>query len=360
MSQSMNRLMTMNQRPFMVAYAAVCGVCAVLLLGYNGDERLHGNSHTQLPHTQLIVTTTAMIGDPIRRIGGKRMEVVTLMREGVDPHLYRPTRSDMALLAAADMIIWTGPSLEAPLKRPIGRLQQHGKKVVTMLELVPERSLHLSDEGHIDPHLWMDPLIWSHAIGEAVDRIADNDLDNAAFYLARLQVFQKATARLHESIARSVQNLSDQARVLLTAHDAFFYFGRRYNFDVRGIQGMSTESEAGLHDINRLVELSVSNNIPALFAESSVNPRYVQALIEGSKARGHDITMGGILYADSMGAPGTRAGTYLGMIAHNVRTILRAIQPHNAQIAQKQNNAAPQKQTQQTTIAATPEVPTQP
>ena len=353
----MRQLMTMNQRPFVVAYAVVCGVCVLLLLGYGGDERLQRLQSD--PYTQLVVTTTTMLSDPIGRIGGKRIEVVALMREGVDPHLYRPTRSDMALLAAADMIIWTGPSLEAPLKRPIGRLQQHGKQVVTILDLVPERSLHLSDEGHIDPHLWMDPVIWSHAIGEAVNRIADNDLDNAAFYLARLRVFQKATARLHESIARSLQNLSDQERVLLTAHDAFFYFGRRYNFDVRGIQGMSTESEAGLHDINRLVELTVNRSIPALFAESSVNPRYVEALIEGSKARGHNITMGGILYADSMGAPGTRAGTYLGMIAHNVRTILKAIQPQNAQLAQKQNNAAPQKP-QQTTIAATPEMPTQP
>lgn len=284
-------------------------------------ESLDSSSYQYAP--KRIVVTTAMIGEPLRKIGAGRVEIITLMKEGVDPHLYRPTRTDIAELAKADIIIWTGPSLEAPLRRPIMRFKAH-KKVITLLEEVPERALRIGEAGHIDPHIWMDPLLWSDALARAVHKITDADLDNAAFYLARLRIFQRNLGRLHESIARSMNSIPDKARILLTAHDAFFYFGRRYNLEVRGIQGMSTESEAGLHDINQLVRLTVERQIPALFAESSVNPKYLDAVIEGAHAEGHELVLGGMLFADSMGAAGTRASSYAGMLAHNARVIAHA------------------------------------
>lgn len=274
-----------------------------------------------------VVCTTGMIGDMVRTVGGDRVEVTVLMGEGVDPHLYKATRSDVAALAGADLCFYNGLLLEGKMSDTLVRIASSGRRVVALSERMQEERLLHPDgaEGHPDPHVWMDPVLWATGIEVVRDALADADASGAAVFTANATAYRARLEALDAYARRTLATVPEHARVLVTAHDAFGYFGRSYGFEVRGIQGISTESEAGVRDIERLVELLVSRRIPAVFVESTVSERGVRALVAGASARAHEVRVGGQLYSDAMGRAGTWEGTYVGMIEHNVNTIVEAL-----------------------------------
>jgi manganese/zinc/iron transport system substrate-binding protein len=274
-----------------------------------------------------VVTTTGMVADLVRTVGGERVRVSQLMGEGVDPHLYKATRSDMSAMLGADAVFYNGLLLEGKLSDALVRIATSGKPVFAVTELIEESSLLQPEgaEGHFDPHVWMDPRAWAKAVEVVRDKLAERDSAGAATFRANAANLQRDIEALDAYAERVLQSVPAERRVLVTAHDAFNYFGRRYGFEVLGIQGVSTESEAGLKQIESLVDLLVKRKIPAVFVESTIPDRSVRALIAGAKAKGHAVTIGGELYSDAMGKPGTYEGTYVGMIDHNVTTIARAL-----------------------------------
>lgn len=274
-----------------------------------------------------IVATTGMVADIVRQVAGDRATVDNLMGEGVDPHLYKPTRGDVAKILDADMIFYSGLMLEGRMTDTFFKAARDGKPVYPITETIDESFLlePKGFAGHWDPHVWMDVSAWSLCVGKIADALSEYDLDHTDGYAARAAAYQQKLESLHTYAQKVIGSIPESRRVLITAHDAFNYFGRAYNIDVRGIQGISTESEAGLDDINKLVDFIVERKIAAVFVESSVSDKNVRALLEGAKSRGHEITIGGELFSDAMGKPGTYTGTYIGMLDHNATTVARAL-----------------------------------
>lgn len=268
----------------------------------------------------MIVATTGMIADAARRISG--LPVVGLMGPGLDPHGHRPTRSDILALSRADLVLWHGLNLEAQLVRLMADLSAT-KPVVAVAEgLPPELLLAKPDyPDRPDPHVWFDPALWSQVtvvIEQALSTFVP-DAPQAG------HIYRDEIATLAAYAAEVLATIPPQSRILVTAHDAFSYFGRAYGIEVMGIQGISTESEAGLSRMTELVDILVSRKVPAVFVESSVSDRSIRALIEGAAAQGHKVEIGGELFSDAMGPEGSYEGTYLGMFDHNVTTIARAL-----------------------------------
>lgn len=273
-----------------------------------------------------IVATTGMIGDAARQVGGDRVSVRTLMGPGVDPHSYRQTRSDIVALTRADLVLWHGLYLEAQMEEFFAKLAQQ-RQIVAVAETLPRDILlaHQDYANRFDPHVWMAPLLWSGVVNAVRDALTVAMPDGAADFAANAQAHRAELDALHAYAVASLQTVPQDRRVLVTAHDAFSYFGREYGFEVMGIQGISTESEAGLNRIAELVDVLVDRRIAAVFVESSVSDRNIRALAEGAAARGHKVRIGGELFSDAMGPDGTYEGTYIGMIDHNVTTIATAL-----------------------------------
>ena len=268
--------------------------------------------------------TTGMVADLVREIGGTRVKVVQLMGEGVDPHLYRPSPDDVSQLSRSDIIFYSGLHLEGQLASLLARLARTNP-TYPVTAGIPEDKLLKVAEGYFDPHVWFDVSLWSEAAQHTGDVLAKFDPRHADEYRARTETYRKRLADLHDEVRSLTSELPEPRRVLVTAHDAFHYFGRAYGIEVRAIQGISTESEASVRKINELVDFIVERQIPAVFVESSVSERSMQALIDACASRGHTVRQGGELFSDAMGAPGTPEGTYEGMVRHNVRTIVNAL-----------------------------------
>ncbi|MCB0325348.1 MAG: zinc ABC transporter substrate-binding protein [Bdellovibrionales bacterium] len=301
------------------------GLCiAALLLGFNVGCR--SQPAAQRDRLQVVVTT-GMIADVVQAVSGDRADVRGLMGPGIDPHLYKPTRTDIAFLSQADVVFYNGLLLEGKMTDALIRTANAGKKVVAVTEKIPEEFLLEPDAfaGHHDPHVWMDPTAWIKAVTVIEQTLREVDPGNSTTYEANATELRDNLERLDRYAQQVLESVPSDRRVLVTAHDAFNYFGRRYGYEVMGIQGISTESEAGVLDISRLVELLVSRRIPAVFVESTVSDRNIRALIDGARARGQEVAIGAELYSDAMGAPGTYEGTYIGMIDHNVTAIARAL-----------------------------------
>ncbi|QOG07956.1 zinc ABC transporter substrate-binding protein [Aureimonas sp. OT7] len=273
-----------------------------------------------------IVATTGMIADAVAQVGGDRVEVVSLMGPGVDPHLYRPTASDIARMARADAVFYHGLNLEAQLREFLERLGSR-VPVVALADGLPHERLRENPDyaNQFDPHVWMDPRLWRGVVIEAADALSRMDPSGAPTYAANADAYLAKVDALADYADRVLSSVPEGARVLVSAHDAFGYFGAAHGFEVLGIQGISTNSEAGVRQIESLVDTLVSRNIGAIFVESSVSDRNVRALVEGAAARGHAVKIGGELYSDAMGTPGTYEGTYIGMIDHNVTVITDAL-----------------------------------
>ena len=273
-----------------------------------------------------IVTTTGMIADAARAVGGDHVTVQALMQPGIDPHSFRQTRTDIAALTRADLVLWNGLNLEAQLADLLGDLAR--RQPVFAVGDALSRSVLLSDPDYPDqpdPHVWMDPALWTDVVGGIASAIADQRPAAVDAIAAAEAAHAGEIAALGHYATEVLASVPPEARVLVTAHDAFGYFGRAYDFGVEGIQGISTESEAGLVRIGELVDLLVERRIGAVFVESSVSDRNIRALIEGAAARGHTVTIGGELFSDAMGPEGSYEGTWIGMIDHNVTTVARAL-----------------------------------
>jgi manganese/zinc/iron transport system substrate-binding protein len=273
-----------------------------------------------------IVGTTAMIADAVRNVGRERVTVTALFGEGVDPHVYKPTRADTARMLAADMVVANGLHLEAQFREAfelIGRT----RPVVQAGEAVPV-DRRIADADYKDrfyPHVWMDPDLWSVVVGAIRDALAVRLPTGRETFDAGAAAYRAELGNLARYAKQVLGSVPPERRVLVTAHDAFAYFARAYGFEVVGIQGVSTESEAGLRRIEEVVDLVARRRIPTVFVEASVSDRNVRAVVEGARRRGHDLAVGAQLFSDSMGAPGTYEGTYIGMIDHNVTTVARAL-----------------------------------
>lgn len=274
-----------------------------------------------------VVTTIAMIGDVAREVAGPLAEVRNLIGEGIDPHLYKPTAQDVKALQAADLILYNGLMLEGKMTDVLVRIAAGGKPVHAVTEELSTSSGFVLDDGgsHDDPHVWMDVKGWQAATRGIAKAFATLDPANAPAYETNAESYLGRLSQLDQYAATSIASIPESQRVLVTAHDAFQYLSRAYGIEVRGIQGLSTESEAGIKDIEELVGFLVSRKIPAVFVESSVSDKNIRALIEGCAAQGHTVVIGGELFSDAMGATGTYEGTYIGMIDHNITTITRAL-----------------------------------
>ncbi|MDP7008011.1 MAG: zinc ABC transporter substrate-binding protein [Phycisphaerales bacterium] len=284
-------------------------------------------STTLKPQDFEIVTTTAMVGDIAEHVVGDRGSINSLMGVGVDPHLYKPTAADAKKILSCDIVFYSGLMLEGRMTDTFMKAARIGKRVYPVTELIDENFLLEPEEmeGHWDPHVWMDVSAWSHAVDAVANAMCEQDVEHCNDYQERAAAYKKELSALHLYIQQSISSIPKERRVLITAHDAFNYFGRAYGIEVIGIQGLSTESEAGIDDMNKLVDLLVAKQIQAVFVESSVSDRNVIALIEGAKARGHEVRIGGRLFSDAMGESETYEGTYIGMLDHNATTISRAL-----------------------------------
>jgi len=276
--------------------------------------------------TLSVVATTGMIADTARRVGADLVTVKALMGPGVDPHAYRQTRTDILAMARADLVLWNGLYLEAQMEDFLTDL---GRKtpVRPVAEGVPAKDLVSHDDyaDRFDPHVWMDPALWTYAVAAVRDAMSEAAPDFADNFAANAETYIEELTKLAAYTAVSLETVPAETRVLITAHDAFNYFGRAYGFEVLGIQGISTESEAGVNRISTLVDMIVERKIGAVFVESSVSDRSIRALIEGAAAQGHSLNIGGELFSDAMGEPGSYEGTYVGMIDHNATTIATAL-----------------------------------
>ncbi len=311
----------MTVRTFFIAALTVALVAAAFIFLAPGS---HGPSRAE--NRISVVATTGMIGDAARAIGGERTDVTALMGPGVDPHLYRQTSSDVAKLARADLVLHNGLYLEAQLEPLLKKLAAR-QRVVAVAEAIPADRLlgHAQYQAKFDPHVWMDPDLWVHPVRAVRNALIAADPEGRTTYEANATRYLDDLGRISGYVKQALASVPKEKRVLISAHDAFGYFGRAYDFEVLGIQGISTESEAGLRRVEDLVTLIVDRKIASIFVESSVSDRNVRALIEGAAARGHDVKVGGQLFSDAMGVAGTYEGTYAGMIDHNATTIARAL-----------------------------------
>lgn len=274
-----------------------------------------------------VVCTTGMVADLVKNIGGPHVKVEHLMQPGVDPHQYLVSPGDLTKLNGADIVFYSGLHLEGKMYDTLERL---GKKLptVAVADYLPHSKL-LPDEEDSDahdPHVWFDVLLWSQAAAVAADALVQFDPAHAADYKANLEKYQAQLKELHDDSLSELKKVPTERRVLITSHDAFRYFGKAYAIEVKGLQGINTNAEAGVKDVNEMVKYLVDKKVKAIFVETIVNPSNMKAVQDGCKAQGHEVILGGELFSDAMGAAGTPEGTYIGMIRHNVSTIVKALQ----------------------------------
>jgi manganese/zinc/iron transport system substrate-binding protein len=265
-----------------------------------------------------------MVADIAQNVGGEHAAATALMGEGVDPHLYKASPADVSQLSRADIVLYSGLHLEGKLAELLERMGRRKPTVGIAERIAPEKVL-TDDHGAHDPHVWFDVSLWSEAAAAAADALAEFDPPHADAYRTNATAYRDRLAQLHQYAKDQLATVPKDRRVLVTAHDAFRYFGRAYGVEVRGIQGISTDSEAGVRQVRELVDFLVERKIKAVFVETSVSDQNIRSLLEGCHARGHPVVIGGSLYSDAMGKAGTPEATYEGMVKHNVDTIVAAL-----------------------------------
>tara|TARA_Y100001934_G_scaffold277010_1_gene374824 strand:- start:6201 stop:7223 length:1023 start_codon:yes stop_codon:yes gene_type:complete len=284
-------------------------------------------SAASIEYPYKIVTTCGMVTDIVKQVAGKHGDVEGLMGEGVDPHLYRPTRDDIQKLSQAQMIFYSGLMLEGRMGDSFAKLARQGIPAYPVTELLQQDYLMEPEEfeGHWDPHVWNDVSAWISAVNAVAKALGEFDKANAESYAKNAAAYTEQLTALDEYAKKSIATIPEKSRVLITAHDAFGYFSRAYGIKVMAAQGVTTVSEAAISDINNIVDFVVKNKVGAIFVENIVSDRNLKAILEGAKAKGHSVEIGGTLFSDAMGAPGTYEGTYVGMVDHNVTLITRKL-----------------------------------
>lgn len=274
-----------------------------------------------------IVTTTGMIADIAKNVGGDNVQVTALMGAGVDPHLYKASEGDVRRLQEADLIFYSGLHLEAQMGTVLEKMNDFGIKTVAVTDKIDRSALLANPQypDQYDPHVWFDVTMWMKAAEQVKETLVETDPANGSEYEANAQAYLAQLEELHQYVLSRAQEVPAEKRIIITAHDAFNYFGRAYGFEVRGLQGISTEAQAGTADVQELARFIVEKQIPAIFVESSVPQRNVEAVQAAVQAQGFDVQIGGSLFSDAMGSEGTPEGTYIGMVRHNIDTIVSAL-----------------------------------
>lgn len=274
-----------------------------------------------------VVTTTTMITDLVKNIGGNKIDIQGLMGAGVDPHLYKASEGDVSKLFNADVIVYNGLHLEGKLEDVFEKMRQQNRKTIAVSDAIDKNTLIGSEyfASNYDPHIWFDITNWEIITQYIIDKFSELDADNSETYKTNGANYLKKLASLKIVITEEVNSLPLEKRILVTAHDAFNYFGKEFQFNVVGLQGLSTATEAGVKDVQRLASFIEEKNVNAIFVESSVPKRTVEALQEAVRAKGKEVLIGGTLYSDALGSTGTTEATYIGMYKHNVKIIVSSL-----------------------------------
>ncbi|MFD2512584.1 metal ABC transporter solute-binding protein, Zn/Mn family [Pontibacter locisalis] len=302
--------------------------CFLLLLGLFTSACSQTQSKGEIqPGTRMqVVTTTSILKDAVENIIGDAADVESIMGSGVDPHLYKATQGDLKKLTDADVIVYNGLHLEGKMGEVLEKLARQ-KTVVAATAGIPEGQLRRSpqfQDSH-DPHVWFDVQLWQQVVKHLSQELQQKDPANAKVYQQNTEAYLKKLDELDSWVGQEISSIPEKQRILITAHDAFGYFGDAYNIQVRGLQGISTVSEFGLQDVASLVNFIVTNKIKAVFVESSVSPKSIEAVVIGSEQKGHQVQVGGTLYSDALGEEGTPEGTYSGMVRHNVNSMVSSL-----------------------------------
>lgn len=290
-------------------------------LAANNTPTIYAKSHLK------IVATTSIIGDAIQNIVGDQGQIIQLMGPGVDPHAYKATPKNIQDLSHADIIFYNGLHLEGKMADVLANFSK--RKPVYAASNGIDSSKYLGDlkaTDAIDPHIWFDISLWRQAVAYMSTQLQLIDPSAAAYYQENTKKYLQALDDLHEEVTKLIKKIPQKQRVLITAHDAFSYFGRAYSIEVKGLQGISTVEECGLRDITNLVDFIIQRKIKAIFPENSVPNKPLRAVVEGCQKKGHVVVLGTELYSDALGEEGTLEGTYIGMVMSNVKTIVEALQ----------------------------------
>jgi manganese/zinc/iron transport system substrate-binding protein len=290
-----------------------------LILGCKNNTETNGKPN--------VVTTTSMITDVVKNIGGDVINLQGLMGSGVDPHLYKASEGDVSKLANADLIFYNGLHLEGKLVEVFEKMGSQNIKTKAIAQVIDKSTLIGSDyfQSNYDPHIWFDVTYWKQAAKFITTELSLLIPEQNAFFNANLETYLAKLNALETELKAKIETLPQEKRVLVTAHDAFNYFGKAYGFKVVGLQGLSTATEAGVQDVQKLAAFIIEKQIKAVFVESSVPRRTIEALQAAVKSKGHDVVIGGTLYSDALGNAGTIEGTYIGMFKYNVNTIVNAL-----------------------------------
>ena len=301
-------------------YRIIVFVILVMILGCGKQEKdVETNS-------LYVVTTTGMIGDLVKNIAGDLVTVESLMGPGVDPHLYKASQGDISKLARARVIFYNGLHLEGKMTDIFEKMSRKKKVVAISKKIDTGKLIPLQKQGSLyDPHIWFDVSLWRETIPIVLETLVELDPDNRSIYENNAGSYTVKLDSLHQWVINKFQQIPKKRRVMITAHDAFSYFGRAYDVKVYGLQGISTVAEYGVNDVTRLVDIIVENDIKAVFVETSVPTRSIEAVVAGCEARDYRINIGGSLYSDAMGEPGSGADFYIGMVEANVNTIVNAL-----------------------------------
>lgn len=297
----------------------IIALLSIFLIGCNDEKPKDGKFQ--------IVATTSMITDLVKNIGGDKVEVQGLMGAGVDPHLYKASEGDVSKLANADMILYGGLHLEGKLVEVFEKMQKQKISTVAVSDALDKKDLIGSTlfASNYDPHIWFDVKNWEKITQFVADQLSEAQPENKEIFQANAKTYLAELKILEEEIIAEIATLPEDKRRLVTAHDAFNYFGRAYKFDVVGLQGLSTATEAGVQDVQKTASYIIDHKVKSVFIESSVPRRTVEALQASVNSKNHQVKIGGTLFSDALGNPGTPEGTYIGMFKYNVHTIVEAL-----------------------------------
>ena len=310
--------------------AIIAGISSTVLVQSNNntDEVNIVNAENSANDSEkvMVTTTTNVITDLVENIGSDHVMVTGLMGPGVDPHLYRPSASDVKKLQEADIVFYNGLDLEGKMGDVFVKIGREGTAVWAVSENIPHESLlSLDTAGHFDPHIWWNAELWMEAAKVVATGLSEYDPENSQTYEANLEEFLTQLQDLNDDSLEKMNSIPQEQKVLVTAHDAFQYFGHAYGLEEMAIQGWSTDSEAGIREIQNLADEIAERKIKAVFVETSISPATIEALEAAVQDKGHDVVIGGELFSDAIGEKGTSEGTYIGAFRHNVDTIVRAL-----------------------------------
>lgn len=299
-----------------IGVGIVCSGCT----GYTGDSAVERS-------VVRVTATTGMVADLVRQVGGEHVRVAQVIPVGVDPHTYRATQADLRKLSDAQLIVYNGLHLEGRMIEVFDQMASSKTIVDLGARLDQDQLLRAEESGGVqtfDPHIWFDVALWSRTVAIVRDALIRVDPTHRVAYERQAQAYETTLQALHEEVRQMLATVPPEQRVLVTAHDAFRYFGRTYGVEVHGLQGINTNSEAGSQDVIALRDFLIERDVRAVFIETSVSPKAIEAVIAGAKALGHDVRSGGSLYSDALGEVGSDAETYVGMVRHNVRLLMEA------------------------------------